>query len=369
MPNLRTHYDNLQVTRTASDAVIRASYRALIQRYHPDRFEPRSEAERITKVLNEAYAVLGNPQSRRQYDEYLRLRDLHSSSNEQSSSPGQPEPKASSPAQPQPPASKRKLGNLVSVALLIGVLIVIWAIDNTSETATPAMPTSAVQPPGTSETESAASRQNQNTALVSTSPKTISNDTADLFDDAQTSRSADDRNSANNWDYVYRCQNTSGQIVYGNSSNLHGAAGCRKVFGYKLEKGSVLLPIALPLTGIVARDRKKLKAPLDIVAEPGANYFVKLVSPGSRTPVLTAFIRDGQKLSIKAPLGTYNLHIASGKYWYGPKYLFGPETLLSAAEQNFSFEETSAGYEGYTLELTPQINGNLHVRDVDASQW
>lgn len=66
-----THYDTLQVSRTASQAVIRASYKALIQAYHPDRYEPKEEAERVTKQLNEAYAVLGDASRRAEYDAQL----------------------------------------------------------------------------------------------------------------------------------------------------------------------------------------------------------------------------------------------------------------------------------------------------------
>jgi len=68
---MRTHYDNLQVSRNASDIVIRASYKALLQKYHPDKFEDRSRAERISLILNAAYAVLGDPVRRAEYDATL----------------------------------------------------------------------------------------------------------------------------------------------------------------------------------------------------------------------------------------------------------------------------------------------------------
>jgi hypothetical protein len=70
---MATHYDNLQVSPKASDAVIRASYRVLVQKYHPDRFEPREEAERITRILNAAWKVLGDPASRAVYDRDLAI--------------------------------------------------------------------------------------------------------------------------------------------------------------------------------------------------------------------------------------------------------------------------------------------------------
>lgn len=72
MTKIRTHYDNLQVARTASDTVIRAAYRSLSQRYHPDKNpENIAAAERITKIINEAYAVLSDPVLRQQHDAWI----------------------------------------------------------------------------------------------------------------------------------------------------------------------------------------------------------------------------------------------------------------------------------------------------------
>lgn len=67
-----SHYDSLQVSRNASDQVIRAAYKALSQRWHPDRNQAkRSEAERIMSRINIAYAVLSDSRRRAQYDSEL----------------------------------------------------------------------------------------------------------------------------------------------------------------------------------------------------------------------------------------------------------------------------------------------------------
>lgn len=71
MSESRDHYETLQVARSAEPAVIRASYKALIQRYHPDRYVPRTDAESMTRRLNEAYAVLNDPDRRAQHDAEL----------------------------------------------------------------------------------------------------------------------------------------------------------------------------------------------------------------------------------------------------------------------------------------------------------
>lgn len=65
-----THYDNLKVARNAPPAVIKAAYRALSQQYHPDR-NPAPDAQRIMRLINEAYDVLGDPTRRAEYDREL----------------------------------------------------------------------------------------------------------------------------------------------------------------------------------------------------------------------------------------------------------------------------------------------------------
>ncbi|WP_373740886.1 DnaJ domain-containing protein [Neisseria sp.] len=67
----RTHYDNLKVTRNAPPEVIRAAYKSLAQKYHPDRNKNAAECERIMKIINAAYEVLSDPAKRREYDKTL----------------------------------------------------------------------------------------------------------------------------------------------------------------------------------------------------------------------------------------------------------------------------------------------------------
>lgn len=67
----KNYYETLQVSRDAEDAVIRASYKALVQKYHPDKYQPREDAERLTAALNEAYAYLSDPQLRKAHDDFL----------------------------------------------------------------------------------------------------------------------------------------------------------------------------------------------------------------------------------------------------------------------------------------------------------
>lgn len=63
------HYEVLGVRNDADIVVIRAAYRALAKRYHPDTSkEPRHLAEASFKKINTAFSVLSDPQNREIYD-------------------------------------------------------------------------------------------------------------------------------------------------------------------------------------------------------------------------------------------------------------------------------------------------------------
>ncbi|WP_414691758.1 J domain-containing protein [Noviherbaspirillum sp.] len=71
MANVHTHYDNLKVARDAPPEVIRAAYKTLCQKYHPDRHGDSTEAIRVIQIINTAYAVLSDPAKRREHDEWI----------------------------------------------------------------------------------------------------------------------------------------------------------------------------------------------------------------------------------------------------------------------------------------------------------
>jgi len=65
----KDYYAILGVLPNAEDIVIRAAYKALAQRYHPDRCEgDEAEATRRMSEINEAYFILSDPKKRRAYD-------------------------------------------------------------------------------------------------------------------------------------------------------------------------------------------------------------------------------------------------------------------------------------------------------------
>lgn len=71
MAKIHTHYDNLKVSRHAPQEVIRASYKALSQKYHPDKNPGDEKSARIMAVVNTAYNVLSDPIRRKEHDEWI----------------------------------------------------------------------------------------------------------------------------------------------------------------------------------------------------------------------------------------------------------------------------------------------------------
>ncbi|MBR5603787.1 MAG: J domain-containing protein [Bacteroidales bacterium] len=65
----KDYYKILGVERSASQDDIKKAYRKLAVKYHPDKNPDDKVAEEKFKEISEAYQVIGNPDSRKKYDE------------------------------------------------------------------------------------------------------------------------------------------------------------------------------------------------------------------------------------------------------------------------------------------------------------
>ena len=67
--NLPDYYEIMEIQKDSSPAEIKAQYRHLAKKWHPDK-KKSSDAERKMSQINMAYEVLSNPKRRKIYDQY-----------------------------------------------------------------------------------------------------------------------------------------------------------------------------------------------------------------------------------------------------------------------------------------------------------
>lgn len=73
---MKTLYEILEVSETASKEIIEKAYKTLAKRYHPDlqSSNEKPKAEEMMKKINEAYATLSDDEKRKKYDEELAIK-------------------------------------------------------------------------------------------------------------------------------------------------------------------------------------------------------------------------------------------------------------------------------------------------------
>ncbi|MEI7995037.1 MAG: hypothetical protein WCH01_09065 [Methylococcaceae bacterium] len=116
--------------------------------------------------------------------------------------------------------------------------------------------------------------------------------------------------------------------------------------------------------------KSKRIAPLQIVTSgEKAHYFVKLFSADSNKTVQTVFVRSGETVTTKVPLGSYGIKYAAGQNWNGDQQLFGEETQFFEAEKRFDFIREGNEIQGFRIELILQPGGNLSTRQIPKADW
>lgn len=78
MDSFKDYYAVLGIAPTAAPEVVRAAYRALAQRHHPDRMGLAANDGAVMAGLNRAYEVLSCPHRRYEYDlEHRRMQPAY----------------------------------------------------------------------------------------------------------------------------------------------------------------------------------------------------------------------------------------------------------------------------------------------------
>ena len=89
----------------------------------------------------------------------------------------------------------------------------------------------------------------------------------------------------------------------------------------------------------------------------------------SATEDISFYVEAGKTVDIEVPIGVYKLSYACGKAWYGTRHYFGPDTLYYSSDKTLSFYADNQYYNGHTLELWLQSDGNLDRKLITESQF
>jgi hypothetical protein len=121
MATVHTHYDNLRVARNAPPEVIRAAYKTLSQKYHPDRNSDK-DAARVMQIINASFGVLSDPDQRMAHDQWIAQQEAQA----------RPAPATPPAAKPAPTNSRTSGGSvfmtLLSIAARFWILIVLAGV-------------------------------------------------------------------------------------------------------------------------------------------------------------------------------------------------------------------------------------------------
>jgi len=142
---LESHYDVLGIARSADGSIIRAAYRELAKRYHPDTTtDPKDIAAARFRKVQGAYEVLSDAQRRAKYDAQLSADALASDQGASQAPPFQRLPQEPSwTSQSQTTALEGKhsaRGRIIYVVWLISTILVIvdvLAIKSSPELSVP----------------------------------------------------------------------------------------------------------------------------------------------------------------------------------------------------------------------------------------
>lgn len=78
----KNHYEIFEISHTASQDEIKAAYRRLALKYHPDRNQSSGNSDTQMKEINFIYSILSNPEKRQWYDSTISFSNVSDSDKE-----------------------------------------------------------------------------------------------------------------------------------------------------------------------------------------------------------------------------------------------------------------------------------------------
>lgn len=130
-------------------------------------------------------------------------------------------------------------------------------------------------------------------------------------------------------------------------------------------------PLNRPDNGYIFEEPgEEALAPLSILTQGENDYYIVLDPLNNAVwNKMSFYVRGGQSAKVFVPLGDYEIYYATGSAWYGLDDLFGSDTLYRKCDDTFEFYEDGDSYQGWTLTLYPQPNGNLDTETISANEF
>lgn len=179
--------------------------------------------------------------------------------------------------------------------------------------------------------------------------------------------------------------NTAGIVVITIIAIVHGIAFIGWMFGSssssQTSPSSAAQPLAratppapvfsapakpLPPTGPLGISSGNTENFIEIHTRADGSHTLVKIEDLSGNVVSEGFIRDGGRIKLYVPLGTYVMKTASGTTWFGQSHLFGPDTQYSKPDDTFPLTQNG---EYWTVELIPQTGGNMRDRRISAAEF
>lgn len=106
-------------------------------------------------------------------------------------------------------------------------------------------------------------------------------------------------------------------------------------------------------------------APLSIATKGDKGFYVIL----DGDDYMSFYVAADSVAEVEVPLGFYEIYYATGDIWYGKKNLFGADTTYHKCEGDFEFYNDGTYYQGWSLELYLQRDGNMSTETITVEEF